>query len=243
MEDQVPRASRDPRRGRHKHHYGDVSPGHRGTRNGGAPTQLRGMQRILPGRWEGAKLRPEWLAGLVQPIYGRKLGIRRLAGAKKRWMCERLHAVSLGDEVSQWVWGELKSQGEEEARTGALVNHTKSFGIYSTDCAISTWMLISYLLSQPTYTLFIREMGFSSGSVVNSPPAMQETQETSERSLEGGHSSPLQCSCLENPMNRGSWQAIVHRVAKSQAWASTSIHETLHEKIYKTHVAPKIRPQ
>ena len=36
------------------------------------------------------------------------------------------------------------------------------------------------------------------------------------RSPGGGHSNPLQCSCLENPMDRGSWQAIVHRVAKSQ---------------------------
>ena len=24
----------------------------------------------------------------------------------------------------------------------------------------------------------------------------------------GGHSNPLQCSCLENPMNRRAWQAI-----------------------------------
>ena len=27
---------------------------------------------------------------------------------------------------------------------------------------------------------------------------------------------PLQYSCLENPMDRGAWQATVHRVAKSQ---------------------------
>ena len=27
---------------------------------------------------------------------------------------------------------------------------------------------------------------------------------------------PLQDSCLENPMNRGAWRAVVHRVAKSQ---------------------------
>ena len=27
--------------------------------------------------------------------------------------------------------------------------------------------------------------------------------------------NPLQYSCLENPMDRGSWQATVHRVAKS----------------------------
>ena len=26
---------------------------------------------------------------------------------------------------------------------------------------------------------------------------------------------PLQCSCLENPMGRGAWQATVHGVAKN----------------------------
>ena len=51
------------------------------------------------------------------------------------------------------------------------------------------------------------------------------------RSPGGGNGNPLQCSCLENPMDRGAWWAIVHRVAKSQtqlkqlsthtqAWAS-----------------------
>ena len=32
----------------------------------------------------------------------------------------------------------------------------------------------------------------------------------------GGHGNPLQYSCLENPMDRGAWWAIVPRVAKSQ---------------------------
>ena len=36
------------------------------------------------------------------------------------------------------------------------------------------------------------------------------------RSPGGGHGNPLQDSCLENPMDRGAWQATVHRVAKSQ---------------------------
>ena len=36
----------------------------------------------------------------------------------------------------------------------------------------------------------------------------------SGRSPGGGHGNPLQYSCLENPMDRGAWQAIVHRVAK-----------------------------
>ena len=36
------------------------------------------------------------------------------------------------------------------------------------------------------------------------------------RSPGRGHGIPLQNSCLENPMDRGVWQATVHRVAQSQ---------------------------
>ena len=40
----------------------------------------------------------------------------------------------------------------------------------------------------------------------------------SGRSPGGGHGNPFQYSCLENPMDRGAWQAMVHRVARSQTW-------------------------
>ena len=46
----------------------------------------------------------------------------------------------------------------------------------------------------------------------------------SRRSPGGGHGNPLQYSGLENPRNRGAWQATVHGVAKSQTrlkWVST----------------------
>ena len=36
----------------------------------------------------------------------------------------------------------------------------------------------------------------------------------SGRSPGGGHSYPLQCSCLENPMDRGAWRVVVHRVQR-----------------------------
>ena len=32
----------------------------------------------------------------------------------------------------------------------------------------------------------------------------------------GGHGNALQYSCLENPMDKGAWWAIVHRVTRSQ---------------------------
>ena len=58
--------------------------------------------------------------------------------------------------------------------------------------------------------------------VVKNPPANAgDERDVSSitglaRSPEGGHSNPLQCSCLGNPMDRGSWQAAVHGVA--QTW-------------------------
>ena len=36
------------------------------------------------------------------------------------------------------------------------------------------------------------------------------------RSPGGGHSNPLQYSCLENPMDRGAWWSIVYGVTKSR---------------------------
>ena len=51
---------------------------------------------------------------------------------------------------------------------------------------------------------------------------MQEIEETQvqplswEDPLEEGHGNPLQYSCLENPMDRGTWQATVHGVTKSR---------------------------
>ena len=36
------------------------------------------------------------------------------------------------------------------------------------------------------------------------------------RSPGGGHGNPLQYSCLENPMDRRAWWAMVLRVTKSQ---------------------------
>ena len=38
----------------------------------------------------------------------------------------------------------------------------------------------------------------------------------SGRAPEGGHGNRLHYSCLENPMDRGRWQATVHGVAKSR---------------------------
>ena len=43
----------------------------------------------------------------------------------------------------------------------------------------------------------------------------------SRRSPGEGHDNPLQCSCLENPMDRGACQATVHRVTQSYTTEET----------------------
>ena len=62
---------------------------------------------------------------------------------------------------------------------------------------------------------------------VKNPPAMQETQVHSlgwEDSPGEGNANSLQYSCLENSMDRGAWQAVVHGVAKSQTRLSNFTH-------------------
>ena len=44
------------------------------------------------------------------------------------------------------------------------------------------------------------------------------------RSPGGGHCNSLQSSCLENSIDRGTWQATVHGVTKSQTRLSTAPH-------------------
>ena len=52
--------------------------------------------------------------------------------------------------------------------------------------------------------------------LVENLPAVLEMQfiPGTGRSSGGGHSSPLQYSCLENPKDRGAWQATVYGVAR-----------------------------
>ena len=51
-------------------------------------------------------------------------------------------------------------------------------------------------------------------------------------------STPLQYSCLENPMDGGAWKAVVHGVAKSQTWLNDftfTFHLHALEKKMATH--------
>ena len=66
-------------------------------------------------------------------------------------------------------------------------------------------------------------MGFLRGASIKEPTCQYslDTRDTGlisglGRSPGGGHVNPLQYSCLENPRDRGPWQATVHGVIQSQ---------------------------
>ena len=82
--------------------------------------------------------------------------------------------------------------------------------------------------------------GFPSGTVMKNPPA--NARDTRNAGLIPGwwrspgerNGNPLQYSCLGNPMDRGAWQVIVHRVTKNWIW----LHDWEHtEHIHRyTHI-------
>ena len=45
---------------------------------------------------------------------------------------------------------------------------------------------------------------------------------------EGGNGNPLQSSCLENPMDRGAWQATVHGVGRVEYDLATKERECVY---------------
>ena len=64
----------------------------------------------------------------------------------------------------------------------------------------------------------INERGFPGGPVAKTPPNTGGLGliHGSGRCPGGGHGNPLQYSCLETPMDREAWWAIVHDVAKNR---------------------------
>ena len=73
-------------------------------------------------------------------------------------------------------------------------------------------------------------MGFPSGEAVKNLPAnVGDTRDAAlipgmGRSPGEGNGNPFQYSCLGDPMDRGAWWAIVHRVTKSPTRQSDQAH-------------------
>ena len=86
--------------------------------------------------------------------------------------------------------------------------------------------------------MYYKICGFPSGSVIKNLPAnggdtgdLGSTPELG-RSPEVGSGNPLQCSCLENPMDRGAWQATVHGLQELNMTERLRIHTHIYVRTY-----------
>ena len=70
---------------------------------------------------------------------------------------------------------------------------------------------VQFIYIQLTYNMYVKNLPASAGDTGLFPEL--------ERCPGGGNGNLVQCSCLENPMDRGAWRATAHGVAKSQ-WLS-----------------------
>ena len=125
----------------------------------------------------------------------------------------------------------------------SIAESIKNLCIWCTIC-----VCVCVCVQEHTYWLYTY-MGFLGGVSGKEPTCPWRRHRDvgfipgSGRSPGGGHANPLQYSCLENPMDRGAWQARVHRAAKSWTqlkqlstciltyWHVGILHKLLHLRI------------
>ena len=89
------------------------------------------------------------------------------------------------------------------------------------------WCVKKWYLVALIYISYVMNGGFSSGSNGKESACNTGDQRSipgSRRSPGEGNGNPLQYSCLENPMDRGAWQATVCGVIKSRTRQSNWAH-------------------
>ena len=128
----------------------------------------------------------------------------------KAFICLSLVSYSISVEGLRNLWhcnclGFANwEQEEEEEKKGILRNLTVSVGSLPS----GSRMVVS---ASSQVALVVKNLPASAGDArdAGSIPGWG-------RSPGEGNGSPLQNSCLENPMDRGAWRATVHGVTKSQ---------------------------
>ena len=135
------------------------------------------------------------------------------------------------------LWFHLKtSEIKEGLKTRVLALDYPHTSLYSTvpqlsSCILFFWLCglwdLSFLIRRtqwhPTPVLLPGKSHRWRSLVGCSPWGHQESDMTerlhfhfSLSCIGGGNGNPLQCSCLENSVDRGAWQATVHGITKSQ---------------------------
>ena len=91
--------------------------------------------------------------------------------------------------------------------SGSLRSFLCSSSVYSYPLFLIFWISLRYTYVQASQMgLVVKKLPANAGDIRDLGSIFGLG-----RSPGGGHSHPLQYSCLENPMDRGDWWAVVHR--------------------------------
>ena len=153
----------------------------------------------------------------------------KMDGPKEIWNLKK--GELLQSKVPQWLpWAKALQlcpilwDPVERSPPGSSV-----YGIFQT--RILEWVAIPFsrVSSQPRdQTRISYVLHWQAGSLLLELPDKESAGNSGDlgsipglgRSLRGGNGDPFQCSCLGNPMDRGTWWATVMGSQKSQTWLS-----------------------
>ena len=151
----------------------------------------------------------------VKPIYlSMKVKVKQLVAQSCPILCDPMDCSLPGSSVHgilqarllEWIAMPFSRGSSRPGRSGSPTLQADS--------------LPSELPGKPIFTYAMPTISDASGrepSAIAGDKRHMGLIPGSGRSPGGGHGNPLQYSCLENPMDKGAWQATVHRAAKS--WA------------------------
>ena len=131
-----------------------------------------------------------------------------------RQICVQVLAISLEDlSNSAHLWTTEKVVESESAIFTISKQFHLAFRYHNSLATLGVWQDLRWraLKTASQVALVVKNLPADEGDVRDSGSIPG-----SGRSLGGGKGNPLQYSCLENPMDRGTQRATVHRVAKSQ---------------------------
>ena len=190
-------------------------------------------------QWQGVHPESGNLRTLSPTAAGARVSVKKNMTPAHQVPTVHQASLNTGDQVTPWRPGQIGvlPAAFTDEETEAL---SKGLGFWAVETRAeflqsgSIPALYYYVVNIPSphVALVVKNLSANAGDLrdVGSTPE-------SGRSLGEGHGSPLQYSCLENPMDRGVWWATVHRVSKSQTWLKqlrtcTKLGETGQRKGY-----------